>query len=103
MKSNRKNVTNPETPVRRSRKTARARADVEAPIWALLPSAAEVRRTVVRPAHETSFRSSDKALAGALDIPPALLNPLASLPRPIALDEVQPLRAPVVARKTQKR
>lgn len=104
MKSSRKNVTNPEAPVKKKRKTvaARARADVEAPMWALLPSAAELRQMVARPAHETSFRSSDANLAITLDIPPALLNPLESLPRPIALDEVkEPRRATVAARKTQ--
>ena len=104
MKSSRKNATNPEAPVKKTRKTvtARARADVEAPMWALLPSAAELRQMVARPTQDTSSRSSDANLASALDIPPALLNPLASVPRPIALDEVkEPLRSKVAARKKQ--
>jgi hypothetical protein len=55
---------------------------------------------VARPAHDKSFRASDAN--PALDIPLELLNPLASLPRPVALDEVKdPLRATVAARKAQ--
>ena len=65
------------------------RADIESPMLALLPSAAELRQMVARPAQDTSFLSSDANLGPALDIPPALLNPLASLPRPISLDEVK--------------
>jgi len=105
MTSSRKKVTQADAPVKNKTKTVAARAqraDTEGPMLALLPSAAELRQLVARPAKDTSFRSSDANLGAALDIPPALLNPLASLPRPISLDEVkEPLRATVAARKTQ--
>jgi hypothetical protein len=105
MTSRRKKVTKADAPVNNTTKTVAARAqraDTEGPMLALMPSAAELRQMVARPAQDASFRSSDADLGAALDIPPALLNPLASLPRPISLDEVkEPPRATVAARKRQ--
>lgn len=104
MTSIRKKVMQADAPVKSKTKTVAAgaqRAETEGPMLAL-PSAAELRQMVARPAKDTSFRSSDANLGTALDIPPALLNPLSSLPRPISLDEVkEPPRATVAARKTQ--
>jgi len=105
MTSSRKKVTKAVAPANNETKSVAARpqrADTEDPTLALLPSAVELRQMVARPAQDTSFRSSDANLGAALDIPPALLNPLALLPRPISLHEVkEPPRANVAARKTQ--
>lgn len=105
MTSSRKKVTQAEAPVKKKAKTVDARArraDIEGPMLALLPSAAKLRQMAAPPAKETSFRSSDANFGAALDVPTALLNPLASLPRPISLDEVkEPFRATVAARKTK--
>lgn len=105
MTSSRKKVTQADASVKNKTKTVAARArrtDIEGPMSALLPSAAELRQMAAPPAKETSFRSSDINYGVAIDVPTALLNPLASLPRPISLDEVkEPFRAPVAARKTK--
>ena len=105
MTSSRKKVTQADAPVKNNTKTVAARtprAEAEDSMLAIWPSAAELRQMVARPAKDTSFRSSDANLGAALDIPPALLNPLASLPRPISLDEVkEPLRTTVATRKAK--
>jgi hypothetical protein len=88
MASSRKKVKYPDAPVKKTKTVAtRAkRADPPAPLWVLLPSAEQLQQIVARP---TSAQSSGGDRAASLDIPPALLNPLESLPRPLSLDEVK--------------
>jgi len=103
MMSGRKEVTNPDAPVKNKTKTVATRAkrsDLPAPLWALLPSAEQLRQMVA--VKDTSAQSSGGNRAASLDIPPALLNPLESLPRPLSLDDVKErLRATGAAHKTQ--
>lgn len=105
MTSSRKKVTNADAPVKNKTKTVAThatRADPHAPLWALLPSAEQLRLMVAGPAEDTSAQSSGGNRGASLGIPRALLNPLESLPRPLSLDEVKAtLRATGAARKTQ--
>ena len=105
MTSSRKKVTNADAPVKNKTKTVATRAtraDSQAPLWALLPSAEQLRLMVAGPAKDTIAQSSGGDRGASLGIPRALLNPLESLPRPLSLDEVrEPLRAIHAARKTQ--
>jgi hypothetical protein len=96
MTSSRKKVTQADAAVKNATKTVARRAkraDSAAPLWALLPSAEQLKRIVAEPA---------KDRAAALDVPRALLNPLESLPRPLSLDEVKGrLHATGPARRTK--
>lgn len=105
MTSSRKKVTQADVPVKNKTKTVAARAtraDPQAPLWALLPSAGLLRLMVAGPAKDTRAHSSGGARGASLGIPRALLNPLESLPRPLSLDEVKErLRAAGPARRKQ--
>jgi hypothetical protein len=88
----RKKVTNPDSSVKNETKTVATRAkksDLPASLCALLPSAEQLKQMAA--AKDTSAQSSGGNNAASLDIPPALLNPLESLPRPLSLDEVKKL------------
>ena len=105
MTSSRKKVPQADAPIKKKAKivTARAaRADPQVPLWALLPSAEQLRLMAAGPAEETSAVSSSRDLGASFGIPRALLNPLESLPRPLSLDEVrEPLSVTGAASKTQ--
>ena len=105
MTSSHKKVTNADAPVNNKTKTVATRAtraDSQAPLWALLPSAEQLRLMVAGPAKDTSAQSSDGDRGASLGIPRALLNPLESLPRPLSLDEVKErVSATDAARMTQ--
>ena len=79
-------------------------SDPSAPLWALLPSASQLRVHVSGTAMYTRAPPDDMAenCAVALDIPRALLRPLESLPRPVSLADVKhPGRITVAAAVTQ--
>lgn len=87
-----KKVTNLDAPVRNETMTVATRAkksELPAPLWALLPSAEQLRQMAT--AKNTSARSLGGNCAASLDISPALLNPLESLPCPLSLDDVKNL------------
>jgi len=67
-----------------------------------LREVSEWRQMVAGPAKDSSAQSSRGDRAASLDIPPALMNPLESLPRPLSLDEVKErVSATDAARMTQ--
>jgi hypothetical protein len=101
--SSRKKVTNTDAPKNKTKTVATraTRAHSQVALWALLPSAEQLRLMVAGPAKDTSAQSSGRDRGASLGIPPALLNPLESLPRPLSLDEVkQSLQAAGAARET---
>jgi hypothetical protein len=71
-------------------------------LFALSPSADQLRGVEAGAALITSDRSEAGNLPASLDIPRALLNPLESLPHPLSLDDMKKLLpAATAARTTQ--
>jgi hypothetical protein len=57
-------------------------------LCALIPSSEDLKQIVAGPRAAESGRSAGAKRSASIDIPPALLNPRASLPSALSLDEV---------------
>jgi hypothetical protein len=106
MTGSRKKGTNRDAPVKNKTKTVAThakRANPPAPLWALLPSAKQLKQIVAGAAVSgVQSGTTGGKRAASLDFPRALLNSLETLPRPLSLDDVKErLRATGATRMTQ--
>jgi hypothetical protein len=92
MTSNKDEVPSPNALPELSVKTGIENADLSSNLLALFPSADQLRNVEAGVAVVASDRPDFNETA-ALDVPRSLLNPLASLPRPLSIDDVKVRRS----------
>jgi hypothetical protein len=104
MTSNNIEVASPDALAELAVKTGIENDDPLSKLWALFPSADQLRSVEAGVALVTSDRPEgrDSNQPASFDVPRSLLNPLQSLPRPLSVDEVKVRRhADGAARATQ--
>ena len=97
--SSRKNVSNPNAPVKNETKTI-ATSDTSARLWRLLPSAEQLSKIAVGDTWDTA--AQPQSMGGQYASSLNVRNLLTTLPRPLSLDEVKErLRATTTTRNAR--
>jgi hypothetical protein len=100
MTSNNIEVASPGALAEQAVKPGAENADPLSHLFALFPSADQLRGVEAGAALITSDRSDAGNLPASLDIPRALLNPLESLPPPLSVDDMKKLLHAATATRT---